>query len=97
MGSGEGSTMRNFIVLYRSPNTVRVIKSRKLRWTGHVKRMEGRSAFKILTGKSTVKRTLGRPRRRLDYNIRIDLKEMGINTRNWDDLAQDRGIIGESL
>ena len=47
--------------LYRSPNIVRVIKSRKLRWAGHVARMEKRgSAFKILTGKSTGKRPLGR-------------------------------------
>ena len=48
-----------------SPNIVRVIKSRRLRWAGHVARMEeGRSVFKILTGKSTGKRPLGRPRRR---------------------------------
>ena len=51
--------------LYRSPNIVRVIKSRRLRWAWHVARMEeGRSAFKILTGKLTGKRPLGRPRRR---------------------------------
>ena len=51
--------------LYRSPNLVRVIKSRRLRWAGHVARMEeGRGAFKILTGKPTGKRPLGRPRRR---------------------------------
>ena len=53
MGSGEGSTMRNFIVC-NSPDIVRVIKSRRLRWARHVARMEeGRSAFKILTGKPT--------------------------------------------
>ena len=46
--------------LYRSPNIVRVIKARRLRWTGHVARMEeGRSTFKILTGKPTRKRPLG--------------------------------------
>ena len=51
--------------LYRSPNIVGVIKSRRLRWAGHVARMEeGRSAFKILTGKPTGKRPLGRPRLR---------------------------------
>ena len=56
--------------LYRSPNIVRVIKSRRLRWTGHVARMEeGRSAFKILTGKPTGRRPLGRPRRRWKGNI----------------------------
>ena len=66
--------------LYRSPNIVRVIKCRRLRWTGHVARMEvGRSAFKILTGKPTGKRPLGRPRRRWEDNIRMDLEEIGIN------------------
>jgi hypothetical protein len=51
--------------VYRSPNIVRVIKSRRLRWAGHVTRMEeGSSAFKILSGKLTGKRTLGRTRRR---------------------------------
>ena len=54
----------------RSPNIVRVIKSRKLRWAGHVARMdEGRSAFKILTGKPTRKRPLGRHRRTWEDNI----------------------------
>jgi hypothetical protein len=48
-------------------------------------------AFKILTGKSTGKRPLGRPRRIWEDNIRMDLKEIGINTKNWVDLAQDRG------
>ena len=86
MGTAEDFTMRNFIV-YRSPNIVRVIKSRRFRWAGHVARMEeGRSAFKILTGTSTGKR----PRRRWQGNIRMDLKEIGANTRNWDDSAQDR-------
>ena len=51
---------------------------------------EGRSAFKILTYKPTGKRPLGRARRRWEDNIRTDLKEMGINTRNWVDSAQDR-------
>ena len=57
-----------------------MIKSRRLRSAGHVARMEeGRSTSKILTGKPTGKRPLGRPRRRWDDNIRIDLEEMGIN------------------
>ena len=51
---------------------------------------EGRSAFKILTGKPTRKGTLGRPRRRWEGNIRMDLEEIGINARNWVDSAQDR-------
>ena len=51
---------------------------------------EGRSAFKILTGKLTGKRRLGRTRRRWEYNIRMDLEEIGLNAGNWVDLAQDR-------
>ena len=55
---------------------------------GHVARMEeGRSGFKILTGKLTGKRSLGRPRRRWEDNIRMDLEEIGINARNWVDSA----------
>ena len=65
--------------------------SRRLRWASHVDRMEeGRSAFKILTGTPTGKRPLGRARSRWEGNIRMDLKEIGINTRNWVDSAQDR-------
>ena len=63
-----------------------MIKSKRLRWAGNVARMEGRSAFKILTGK----RPLGRPRLRWEDSVRLDLKEICINTRNWVDLAQDR-------
>ena len=68
-----------------------MIKSRRLRWAGHIARMEdGRNAFKILTGKPTGKRPLGRPRSRWKDNIRMDLKEMGINAGNWVDSAEDR-------
>ena len=64
-----------------------MIKFRRLRWAGHVARMEeGRSAFKILTGKPTGKRPLGRQ----EDNIRMDLEEIGINAGNWVDSAQDR-------
>ena len=70
--------------MYRSPNIVRVIKFRRLRWAGHVARMEeGRSAFKILTGKPTGKIHLGRPSPRRENNIRMNLEEIGINTGNW--------------
>ena len=51
---------------------------------------EGRSAFKMLTSTLTGKRSLGRPRRRWKDNIRMDIKEIGINTRNWVDSVQDR-------
>ena len=54
---------------------------------------EGRSAIYILTGKPTGKRHLGRPRRRWEDNIRMDLKEICINTRNWVDSAQDRDYL----
>ena len=64
-----------------------MIKSRRLSWAGHVARMEeGRSAFKILTGK----KPLGRPRRRWEDNIRMDLEEIGVNEGNWVDSSQDR-------
>jgi hypothetical protein len=74
-----------------SPNIARIIKFRRLRWAGHVARMEeGRSVFKILTGKPTGKRPLGRPRRRWEDNIVMDIKEICINKGNCIDLAQDR-------
>ena len=77
--------------LYCLSNIFRAIKSRRLRWVGHIARMaEDRSAFKILTGKPTGKRPLGRPRRRWEKNIRMDLEEIGINAGNWVDPAQDR-------
>ena len=77
--------------MYRSPNIARMIKSRRLRYAGYVARMEeGRSAFKILTSAPAGKSPLGRPRRRWEDSIRMDLKEIGINTRNWFDSAQNR-------
>ena len=89
MESGEGSTMKSFII-YTIHLILNLIKSRRLRWTGHEAIMEeGRSAFKILTGKTTEKRFLGRPRRRWEGN-RMSLKEIAINTRNRFDSAQDR-------
>jgi hypothetical protein len=68
-----------------------MIKSIRLKWAVHVARMEeGRTAFKIVTGTSTGKRPLGRPGRRWEDNIRMDLKDIGISTRNWVDLAKYR-------
>jgi hypothetical protein len=70
---------------------LRLIKSRRLRWTGHVARMEeGSSVFKILTGKPAGKRPLERPRRRWEDDIRMDLEEICINAGNWFDSIQDR-------
>jgi hypothetical protein len=67
--------------LYRSPNTLMVIKSRRLRWAGNVARMEeGKSVFKILTSKPTGDILLGRPRHRWEDKIRTD---MCVNTRNF--------------
>ena len=73
------------------PFNTRQYKSRRLRWAGHVDRMdEGRSAFKVLTSTPTGNRPLETSRRRWEDNIGIDLKEIGINTWNWVDLAQDK-------
>ena len=71
-------------------NIVRLINFRRLIWAGRVARMEeDRSAFNILAGKPTRKRPLGRPRRRWEDSIRTDLKEIGINMKNWVDSTQD--------
>jgi hypothetical protein len=69
--------------LYSSPNIVRVIKSRKMRWAGHVARMEeGRGVYRVLIGRSEGKRPLERPRRRWEDNIKMDLMETGIDGAN---------------
>ena len=76
---------------YCSPNIVRVIKSRGLRWAGHVARMEERRGMhKVLVGKPEGKRPLGRPRRRWEDNIKMDLEEVGRGCGNWMGLTQDR-------
>ena len=68
-----------------------MIKSTRFRWGGQLAKMEeGRSSFKILKYKPIEKRHLGRPRRRWKDNIRMDLKEIAVNTKNWLNLAQDR-------
>jgi hypothetical protein len=68
--------------LYSSPNIVRVIKSRRLRWAGHVARMgEGRDVYRVLVGRPEDKIPLERPRRRWEDNIKMDLREIGFNGR----------------
>jgi len=77
--------------LYSSPNILRVIKSRRMRWAGHVARMgEERGVYRALVGKSEGKRTLRRLRRRWVDNIRMDLQEVGGGYMDWIGLAQDR-------
>jgi hypothetical protein len=64
--------------LYSTPNIIRVIKSRRMRWAGHVARMsEGRGAYRVLVGRPEGRRPLGRPRRRWEDNIKMDLQEVG--------------------
>jgi hypothetical protein len=75
--------------LYSSPNIVRVTKSRRMRWSGHVARMgEGRGVYRVLIGRPEVKRPLGRLRRRWEDNIKLDLREIGIDGANWIRLTQ---------
>jgi hypothetical protein len=77
--------------LYFSPNIVRVIKLRRVRWAGHVARMgDGRGVYRALVGRPKGKRPLGRPRRRWADNIKMNLRELVIDGANWIQLAQDR-------
>jgi len=77
--------------LYSSPNIMRVIKSRRMRWAGHVARMgEERGVYRVLVGKPEGRRILGRPRRRWVDNIKMDLQEVEHGYMDWTGLAQDR-------
>jgi len=77
--------------LYSSPNIVQVIKSRRMRWAGHVECMGGvRGLYRVLMGKPEGRRPLGRPRRRWGDNIRMALQEVGCVYMDWIGLAQDR-------
>jgi hypothetical protein len=77
--------------LYSLPNIVRVIKSRRLRRTGHVARVgEGKVVYRVLVGKPEGKRPLGRPRRIWENNVRMDLQEVGCEREDWIGLARDR-------
>jgi hypothetical protein len=74
--------------LYSSSNIVRVIKSRRMRWAGHVERMgDGKGVYRVLVGRPEGKRPLGRPRRRWEDDIKMDLGEIGIDGANWIQLA----------
>jgi hypothetical protein len=77
--------------LYSSPDIIRQIKSRRMRWAGHVARVgEGRTLYRVLVGKPEGRRPLGRPRRRWEDGIRMDLQEISWGGVEWIHLAQDR-------
>jgi hypothetical protein len=77
--------------LYSLPNIVWVVKSRRMRWVGHVAHMgEERGVRRVLVGKPEGKGPLGRPRRRWEDNIKIDIQEVGGGRWDWMELAQDR-------
>jgi hypothetical protein len=77
--------------LYSSPNIVKVLKSRRMRWAEHVARMgEGRGVYRVLVGRPEGKIPLGRPRRKWEDKIETDLREIRINGANWIQLAKVR-------
>jgi hypothetical protein len=77
--------------LYSSPSIIRIIMSRRMKWSGHVARMgEKRNVYRLLVGKPEGKRPLGRPRRRWMDNIKMDRLEIGLNVLDWSGLAEDR-------
>jgi hypothetical protein len=77
--------------LYSFPDIIRQVKSRRMRWAGHVARMvDERKVYKVLVGKLEGKRQLGRPRHRCEDGLRMDLREIGLGGVDWIRLAQDR-------
>jgi hypothetical protein len=77
--------------LYSSPDIIRQVKSRRMRWAWHVARMgEERKVYKVLVGRPEGRRALGRPRRRWEDGIRKDLREIGLGGVDWIRLSQDR-------
>ena len=91
--TGEWRKLHNELRdLYSLPNILRVVKSRRMRWAGHVVRMgEGRVMHMVLVRKPEGKRPLGRPRRRWEDNSKMDLQEVG-GGGDWMELAQDRDM-----
>jgi hypothetical protein len=90
--TGEWRKLQNeeLRYLYSSLSIIKIMKSRRMRWAGHVARMgEMRNAYRLLVGKPEGKRPLGRPRRRWMDNIRMDLGEVGWGDVDWIGLAQD--------
>jgi hypothetical protein len=97
--TGEWRRLHNkeLYALYSSPNINRVIKSRRLRWAEHVARMgERRVAYRALVWKPEGRRPFGKPRRRWEDNIKMDLREVGWGGMDWINLAQDRGQVASS-
>jgi hypothetical protein len=91
--TGEWRKLHNVELndLYSLPNIVRVVKSRRMRWAGHVARMEeDRGVYRVLVGKPEGNRPLRRPRHRWEDNIKMDLREVGGGRGDWMELAQDR-------
>jgi hypothetical protein len=90
-GPKKNEVTRELNDLYCSPNTVRVIKARRMRWAGHVARMgKKRDVYRVLVGKPEGKRPFGRPRHRWENNIKMDLQEVGFGDMGWIKLAEDR-------
>jgi hypothetical protein len=89
--TGEWRKLHNEELNDLYSNIVRVVKSRRIRWAGHVARMgEERGVHRVLVGKPEGKKQMGRPKRRWEDNIKIDLQEVGGGGVNWMELAQDR-------
>jgi len=86
IGNYENGEKKSFSDYYNF-----VVKSRKMRWAGHLERMgERRDIYRVLVGKMEGKRRLGRSRRRWEHNINMDLQEVGCGVTDWIELAQDR-------
>jgi hypothetical protein len=91
--TGEWRKLHNeeLHILYSPPDIIRQVKSRRMSWAGHMARMgEERKVYKVFVGKPEGKRPLGRPRRRCEDGIGMDLREIGLGGVDWIRLSQDR-------